>query len=504
MRIQELYIKNFGKFHNRQFLIKDGVHIFYGENEYGKSTLYAFIKAMLFGMERGRGRASKTDDYSKYEPWENPNFYAGVMRFTCGGKHFYLERNFDRYQKSAYLICEDDGEELSVEDGDLTELLDGMTLSEFENTVAIGQLSVEAGENLVSALQNYAVNYSTTMDQDLNLQNALNRLKAEKKQALRERRSLAEERHEKQDHMRNHQEYLHQEMRHLKEQIEELEERRADRMMVEKEAIMQKRLDRKRNLPKLVLIIFIIGLGVIAILELSKANFWTAGILILLDMILAGSILFRSSADWRLRKAEQRQNLEEFHQQTENVEWKLRHLQEEYYEKKTLCQNIEENIQDLEELTDSEKQLLRKVQALELASDTMQRLAKENSLGFEKQFNHKASRILEAVTDGAYSRLVLDADGELHLYEENLVTGLPRRVSLRQVSRGTVQQVWFAFRMAAAEVLVPEDFPLILDETFAFYDDQRLKSTLKWLSEQSRQVIMFTCQKREREALKAL
>ncbi len=504
MKIQELYIKNFGKFHNQQFLIQDGIHIFYGENEFGKSTIYGFIKAMLFGMERGRGRASKTDDYSKYEPWDNPNFYAGVMRFTCGGKHFYLERNFDRYQKSAYLICEDDGEELSVEDGDLTELMDGMTLSDFENTVAIGQFAVEAGENLVCALQNYAANYSATLDQDLNLQNALGRLKTQKKQALQERKSLQQERQEKQEQMRNHQEYLLQEMKHLKGQIEELEEKRADRAMVEKEAIMQKRLDRKRMLPKLVIILFVIAISVIVILELSRGNFWTAGILFLLDMVLGGSILIRSSADWRLRKAERRQSLEVFHEKTENLEWKLKHLQEEYGEKKTLWQNIEENIHDLEELTEKEMHLLRKVQAIDLASDTMQRLARETSQGFERQFNQKASEILKAVTGGAYHRLVLDGDGELHLYEEDALTGMPRKVSLRQVSKGTAQQVWFAFRMAAAEVLVPEEFPLILDETFAFYDDQRLKSTLKWLSEQSRQVIMFTCQKREREALSAL
>ena len=52
MKITELYIKNFGRFSEQHFYIKDGVQVIYGENEYGKSTLQAFIKAMLFGMER--------------------------------------------------------------------------------------------------------------------------------------------------------------------------------------------------------------------------------------------------------------------------------------------------------------------------------------------------------------------------------------------------------------------------------------------------------------------
>ena len=46
-----------------------------------------------------------------------------------------------------------------------------------------------------------------------------------------------------------------------------------------------------------------------------------------------------------------------------------------------------------------------------------------------------------------------------------------------------------------------EELPVILDESFAFYDENRLKETLKWLAENRTQVLLFTCQKREEEAL---
>lgn len=62
---------------------------FYGENESGKTTIHTFIKSMLFGLERGRGRASVNDTFSIYEPWENPNYYSGTLRFESGGKNFY-------------------------------------------------------------------------------------------------------------------------------------------------------------------------------------------------------------------------------------------------------------------------------------------------------------------------------------------------------------------------------------------------------------------------------
>ena len=115
MVIKELYIKNFGKLTERHFYLRHGIQILSGENESGKSTLHAFIRAMLFGMERGRGRAAAKDDFTRYEPWDTPGNYAGMMRFSCGGRTFRLERSFDRYTKRASLVCEDDGEELSVE-----------------------------------------------------------------------------------------------------------------------------------------------------------------------------------------------------------------------------------------------------------------------------------------------------------------------------------------------------------------------------------------------------
>ena len=79
----------------------------------------------------------------------------------------------------------------------------------------------------------------------------------------------------------------------------------------------------------------------------------------------------------------------------------------------------------------------------------------------------------------------------------------PERVlGLHQVSGGTLQQIYFALRMAAGDLLCGGAvLPVILDETFAMYDDRRLEAVLRWLRDSGRQVILFTCQKREREIM---
>ena len=79
-----------------------------------------------------------------------------------------------------------------------------------------------------------------------------------------------------------------------------------------------------------------------------------------------------------------------------------------------------------------------------------------------------------------------------------------RRIPMEQLSRGTVEQIYFALRMAASHVLHEEEYPVILDDTFVHYDDVRLGNTLRWLSENRKQVLIFTCQKREARLLEKM
>ena len=45
--------------------------------------------------------------------------------------------------------------------------------------------------------------------------------------------------------------------------------------------------------------------------------------------------------------------------------------------------------------------------------------------------------------------------------------------------------------------------PIILDEAFAYYDDERLENTLKFIAQtfNGNQILLFTCSHREEEIL---
>ena len=54
--------------------------------------------------------------------------------------------------------------------------------------------------------------------------------------------------------------------------------------------------------------------------------------------------------------------------------------------------------------------------------------------------------------------------------------------------------------------LSQESMPIILDEAFAYYDEERLENILKYLNEEfkNEQIIILTCTNREKEILDRL
>ena len=77
-------------------------------------------------------------------------------------------------------------------------------------------------------------------------------------------------------------------------------------------------------------------------------------------------------------------------------------------------------------------------------------------------------------------------------------------VPIEQVSSGTMDQIYLALRLAVARLMQGEQepLPLIFDDSFVQYDDERLRTALSWLSRTyDGQCIIFTCHKRELQIL---
>ena len=101
MRLIDLHIDGFGKFHDLDLRFAEGMNILYGHNEAGKSTLHAFLQAMLYGLERRPGVGSAAKLHKKYRPWDAPERFGGTLRLAHEGQVYRIVRNFNADDLSA-------------------------------------------------------------------------------------------------------------------------------------------------------------------------------------------------------------------------------------------------------------------------------------------------------------------------------------------------------------------------------------------------------------------
>ena len=184
MIIKDIRLINFGKFHDTEIHFERGLNIVYGENEAGKTTIHTFIRGMLFGIDKQRGKASGKDTYTKYEPWINPEVYRGMMRVENDGKDYRFERNFNKNEKSFRVIDEDLGREL--DDNEIKQLFRGLDESCYYNTISISQIGSATDKELENILKNYAANLGSTKSMEIDMKQALTSLDAERKEIISE------------------------------------------------------------------------------------------------------------------------------------------------------------------------------------------------------------------------------------------------------------------------------------------------------------------------------
>lgn len=499
MIIRHLWLKNFGKFHNRELELTDGITIIYGENESGKSTLHTFIQGIFFGIRRMRGRAAKNDVYSRYEPWENGGYYAGAIRFSCGGKTFRLTRNFQKDNQRAELVCEDDGELLSVEEGDLGVLLGNISQVVYDNTVSVGQLKGQTQEGLAAELRNYMSNYQSDTEGQIDIEKAVAALKEKKKAFQQARKEEMGKQEELLGSLKGKLLFLEEEKAELEAKIQDTRKRKEDlKHGKEKTDPDRPGSPTEKGRGKGAIGVSLLAGAVLILLSLLlfpsipaklAATVVSAGIMSLL-LVRAKTLAYRAQE----RSEEENGSREAVGDGEEKrLEWKLEHLREEAEEKGTQCENLKEEYQELlmglsHEITPVQEEIA----SLDLAISTIEELSKDIQSRMGSQLQRQISRILSELTGGKYTQLAISEEFQIHLNTDQ------HYIPLEQLSRGTIEQVYFALRMAVSDILCKEEpLPVLLDEPFAMYDEERLKNTLKWLSEHKEQVIIFTCQKRE-------
>lgn len=163
-----------------------------------------------------------------------------------------------------------------------------------------------------------------------------------------------------------------------------------------------------------------------------------------------------------------------------------------------------ENLANLEEeytkLEEEYKELNFQNEAIELAKQELENAYNQMKKKVTPHFTNNLSEIMKKISNGKYTNIKLDEKDGLIVEVQN-----GDYIPVEYLSIGTIDQLYLSLRLGAAFSISNENLPIILDETFAYYDEERLKNILEFLNTEyeNRQIIILTCTNREKDILQS-
>lgn len=182
MYISKLFLKEFGKFNNREIKLEQGLNILYGDKGSGKSTIRDFVMGMLFGLDRSKGLGTNGDTHSLRRPATGDG-YSGKAHVIKNGAGHLLERDFRRNTDGAALTDIESGqaERLKSKNSYKGVLFD-MDKSTYSDTLCIEPPSDKAADkDICEELAGYLLNMKETGSASINRAAAVEYLENEKK-----------------------------------------------------------------------------------------------------------------------------------------------------------------------------------------------------------------------------------------------------------------------------------------------------------------------------------
>ncbi len=473
MRIKKLMIANFGKLTQKEYELFDDVTLFFGENEAGKSTLKDFIVGMLFGIEKSRGLAARTDEYTRREPW-NGGWYGGSMEIFVADREYLIERNFDKTKKMAKMTDVKTGRERKITFGN-------MDKSAYVNTLCLSQRELKPSEELEQLLLSYMTNISQTKSMEFDIKKSIQYIKDEKKQ-------LSCEKNE-------------QNISKIRERLREIEEKEIElAQLKEKETVLNphnmggdlteiSQYNREKDVTinwesrvSFYRTVTLGGLLVLFIVCILIKLYWFS-VFCLGAALLLGCFYYLTD---RFCEADDEEGEQEEETLEERASFLLlqkqkEELQRQIYKREELEEEYRQNKKEMEEI-------LYKRKVLSLAQEKLKWAISEVHDEFAYLLNEEVSFILSKITSGKYKEVKVDEKLGILVREKN------KFIRSEYLSTGTIEQIYFALRLATAKLLFREEnMPIIIDDIFGNFDFMRLEQVLDYLLSQEQQVIIFSC-----------
>ena len=192
--------------------------------------------------------------------------------------------------------------------------------------------------------------------------------------------------------------------------------------------------------------------------------------------------------------------------QINNEKIKLKGLE---IEENTVIPQIDAMV-ELEETLQAKKEeynnLKNQEDIINITIENLEQAYEEMKTTITPKFTENLSKNIEEISNGKYSKVTINDESGM-VVENNR----GEYINANNLSTGTIDQLYLSLRLSMIEDLSKESLPIILDETFAYFDNTRLENAMKYLIKltqgeniKNHQVIIFTCTNREKEILEKL
>ena len=187
------------------------------------------------------------------------------------------------------------------------------------------------------------------------------------------------------------------------------------------------------------------------------------------------------------------------------IQSKINDTQIEIHKLKLEKESVEPRLDKLAQIEEQLNNNYEKLNNLNNLNDSMEYAKNILEKSFEKmknsvtpKFTNNLSETISQIFNNKYSKVKFNEENGLIVELEN-----GDYVPADRLSIGTIDQLYLSLRISMIDELSEEKLPLFLDESFAYYDNNRLENALKYITNnlESRQTLIFTCANREKEIL---
>lgn len=457
MIIKNIYINHFGCLKDKHIEFNDGLNVVSLPNESGKSTIAEFIRVMLYGVNSLRFNQRK-----KYMPFGCTSM-GGEMTVCLDSMDYIIKRTFGTRKSDDKIevinaVSGAKVKEYSVDN--VGRVMCSISGDAYENTCYVKQLSSKINDVKSSEIQSKLINLSQNSDEDYSYRNAVAILDNAVKELNGPRGKINQ----------------------VQSVLNDLAVKTAEKNKIKAEYEQTKiQLDKLTKENKEVKNNKFIVLGWIpaVITAVAAAITWLNPIAIALLILFAS---FAFAITFKMKK-----NTSEAFEHAKQIG---------FYE--SMLETLKNQYKSID-VSETEKYKLRLQQYnknladLRAAKDALSKAFEQLQMDYSPKLNGLASGIFKSITDGKYTDFMVDEDYNITVRDRDNVI-----VSSEYLSSGTFDQIYFSLRMALVK-LIGGDMPVVLDDAFALYDDERVKKAMDYLKSIDNQVIIFSCQRREKQ-----